>query len=117
MVVVHTAQGEQLIPAGSVQPGMSLFLANDQKGLTTVTEVTVMDPSTTRGLANILTGTETIVVNGLIGSHLAVSNVKSRARFVLKKLHSVIGAKGTRCVYRAMEWALDNFPKLKCIFH
>ena len=83
MVVTHTARGEKLVPAGSVKPGMFLCLANDERDLTEVTEVTTMDPAAARGLANVLTGPETIVVNGLLGSHLTASSAERPGRFML----------------------------------
>ena len=91
---------------------MFLYLANDKKDLTKVTEVTTMDPANASGLANVLTGPETIVVNGLLGSHLTETSAERPGRFMLQKVNALVGAKGTRCVYRAMEWALDNIPKL-----
>ena len=112
MVVRHTAQGKQLVPAGSIEPGMCLYLANGEEELTEVTGVTTMDPVSAKGLANILTGPETIIVNGLYGSHLTASSSERPARFMLWKVNAVAGAKGARCVYRAMEWALENIPKL-----
>ena len=70
--------------------------------------VTPVDTTTVNGLANILTSSETIVVNSVVGSVLTESSAKRSARTILKTVHAITGTKATRCVYRLMEWALDN---------
>ena len=112
MVIVHLGLETKLVPAGKVQPGMQIEAVaelNDRKCiLTEVVSVDVVDSNSVYGLANVLTASETIVVNGIVGSVLTESCAVRPARKLLKAINSIMGARVARCSYRIMEWALDN---------
>ena len=111
MVLVHEGLKTELIPAGKVQQGMQIQIVDEIGGecvLTDVTSVSPVAPNTVEGLANILTASETIIVNGVVGSVLSEKTTTRPGRKVLKAVHRVLGTKVARCTYRIMEWILDN---------
>ena len=111
MMIVHQGLNAELVPAGKVLPGMQIEIFDESVGKCVSTEVIAINPvasTTVEGLANILTASETIVVNGIVGSVLTESCAARPARKLLKAVHSVMGTKVARCTYRIMEWALDN---------
>ena len=90
---------------------MKIQIVDDIDGkfvLTKVTSVTPVTPHTVEGLANILTSSETIIVNGVVGSVLSETTTTRPGRKILKAVHKVLGTRVTRCTYRIMEWILDN---------
>ena len=67
------------MPARLIKPGSLVEVINDD-GLTImdeVIEVSPADPNSIKGLANVITGTETILVNGIVGSTLAESSTRT----------------------------------------
>jgi hypothetical protein len=80
MVIVHkdNAEKEELIPARLVQPGSYVKVVNADGNLelSKVISVTPTDAHSSRGLANVIVGTENIVVNGIVGSMWAESSFK-----------------------------------------
>ena len=112
MVIVHLGLETELVPAGKVQPGMQIEVVgelDDRKCiLTEVVSVDLVASTSIEGLANVLTASETIVVNGIVGSVLTESCAVRPARKLLKAVNSIMGTRVARCTYRIMEWALDN---------
>ena len=76
-----------------------------------VIDVSPADPSSIKGLANIHTGTETIVVNGIVGSSLAESSTSTLAmriaRHGLHLVNKLAGPNFARSGYRMAEWLLE----------
>ena len=112
MILVHDAHKQELVPARLVRPGSQVEVTSGD-GLTMLDEVidvSPADPSAVRGLANIHTGTETIVVNGVVGSTLAETSIGTMtmriARRGLHLLNSVAGPNVTRRGYRMVEWLM-----------
>ena len=75
-----------------------------------VIDVSPADPSSIKGLANIHTGAETIVVNGVVGSTLSETSTGTLARRIARRglhlLNSVAGPNVTRRGYRMAEWLM-----------
>ena len=112
MTLVHDAHIQELVPARLVRPGSQGEVTSGD-GLTMldeVIEVSPADPSTIKGLANIHTGAETIVTNGVVGSTHSeyTTNTVARkfARFGLLLLNQLAGPMVTRKGYRMAEWLL-----------
>ena len=78
MMPVHNEGKEELLPAREVKVGSHLTVVNDA-GNTELSEIIDVSKSETSGLANVLTGPETIVVNGIVGSIFAESTFKGVA--------------------------------------
>ena len=79
MTIVNQSYNQELVPARLIKPGSLVEVINDD-GLTIldeVIEVSAADPSSIKGLANVITGTETILVNGIVGSTLAESSTRT----------------------------------------
>ena len=79
MTIVNESQNQELVPARLIKPGSLVEVINDD-GLTVldeVIEVSQVDPNSIKGLANVITGTETILVNGIVGSTLAESSTRT----------------------------------------
>ena len=106
MVPVHSEGKEELLPARDVKVGSHLTIVNDA-GATELSEVIdVSAAEAPRGVANILTGTETLVVNGIVGSVLAETTLKGAAGVVRKAVlfaNNIAGTRAARYVYRAGE--------------
>ena len=112
MTLVHDSHRQELVPARLVRPGNWVEVMNGD-GLTMldeVIEVSPADPSTVKGLANIHTGAETIVANGVVGSTHSeyTTNTVARkfARYGLVLLNQLAGPEVTRKGYRMAEWLL-----------
>ena len=112
MVIVHVGLETELVPAGKVQPGMQIEVVDElgfeKRALTEVVSVDLVDQNSIEGLANVLTASETIVVNGIVGSVLTESCAVRPARKLLKAVNSIMGTRVARSTYRLMEWALNN---------
>ena len=115
MTLVHDAHKQELVPARLVRPGSQVEVTSGD-GLTMLDEVidvSPADPSAVRGLANIHTGAETIVVNGVVGSTLSEFTIGTLAKRIARRglhfLNSVAGPNVTRRGYRMAEWLLDCF--------
>ena len=114
MTLVHDAEKQELVPvpARLVRPGSQVEVTSAD-GLTMLDEVldvSPADPSSIEGLANILTGTDTIVVNGVVGSTLSENSTRTLARRIARRglhlLNSVAGPNVTRHGYRMAEWLM-----------
>ena len=113
MTLVHDSHRQELVPARLVRPGNWVEVMNGD-GLTMldeVIEVSPADPSTVKGLANIHTGAETIVANGVVGSTLSENTTRTMARkfarYGLVLLNQLAGPMVTRKGYRMAEWLLE----------
>ena len=108
MMHVHNEGNDELLPARDVKVGDQLTVVNDA-GETELSEVIdISAAEATNGVANILTGPETLVVNGIVGSVYAETTFKGVAgvgRHVVKFAYSVAGARAARYTYRTAEWA------------
>ena len=112
MTLVHDAHKPELVPARLVRPGSQVEVTTGD-GLTMLDEVidvSPADPSSVKGLANIHTGAETIVVNGVVGSTLSENSTRTLARRIARRglhlLNSVAGPNVTRHGYRMAEWLM-----------
>ena len=112
MTLVHDAHKPELVPARLVRPGSQVEVTTGD-GLTMLDEVidvSPADPSSVKGLANIHTGAETIVVNGVVGSTLSENSTRTLARRIARRglhlLNSVAGPNATRHGYRMAEWLM-----------
>ena len=98
----------ELVPAREVKAGSHITVVN-AAGIAELSEVVdVSAAELTGGLVNILTGAETIVVNGVVGSVHAETTFKGAAgvlRPVVNFAYKVAGARAARYTYRAAEWA------------
>ena len=109
-MIVNYSGKDELTPARLVRPGSKLTVMND-KGSTVLDEVidvSPADPSSFSGLANIVTSTETIVVNGIVGSMYAESSMKGfkfTCYKTLKVINDIAGARVARAAYRGVEMA------------
>ena len=70
--------------------------------------VTAGDTNTVNGLVNVLTGTETIIVNGIVGSIFSKLGANSTARTIMNASYKIAGVKATRYIYRLIEWTFEN---------
>ena len=108
MMPVHSDGKEELLPAREVKVGSHVTIVN-AAGITELSDVVdVSAAEVTGGLVNILTGAETIVVDGVVGSVYAESTFKGAAgvlRPVVNFAYKVAGARAARYTYRAAEWA------------
>ena len=112
MVPVHSEGKEELLPARDVKVGSHLTIVNDA-GATELSDVIdVSAAEAPRGVANILTGPETLVVNGVVGSVHAETTFKGAAGVVRKAVlfaNDIAGARAARYVYRTGEMIHDCF--------
>ena len=110
LMPVHSEGKEELLPARDVKVGSHLTIVNDA-GATELSEVIdVSAAPAPRGVANILTGPETLVVNGIVGSVHAETTFKGAAgviRRVVKFAHAIAGTRAARYVYRTGEMLHD----------
>ena len=86
MKIVSNSGKQELVPARLVKPGDWVEVMNDD-GLTTLDEVidvSQVDPSSIKGLANIITGTEKIIVNGVVGSTHSENTTRTLARKIAR---------------------------------
>ena len=101
----------ELVPAREVKAGSHITVVN-AAGIAELSEVVdVSAAELTGGLVNILTGAETIVVNGVVGSVHAETTFKGAAgvlRPVVNFAYKVAGARAARYTYRAAEWAFGQ---------
>ena len=106
MVPVQSEGKEELLPARDVKVGSHLTVVNDA-GNTELSEIVdISAAETTIGLANVITGPETIVVNGIVGSVHAETTFKGVAgvlRPVVKLAYTIGGARAARYTFRAAE--------------
>ena len=79
-----------------------------EKCLTEVVAITQVDPTTVNGLANVVTASETVIVNGIVGSVLSETGSIRPARKLLKTVHSILGTRVTRFTYRIVEWIVEH---------
>ena len=112
MMIVHKDLETVLLPAKKVQAGMKIEVMDDENfGKCTLSEVlsiTQVVATKYDGLANILTSSETIIVNGIVGSVHTETSAERPGRKLLKTVHSLMGTIITRWTYRILEWALEN---------
>ena len=73
-----------------------------------MTRVAPVEANTVKGLVNILTGDETVIVNGIVGSVLTETNIDTNARMLMRMIYPIAGVKATRYLYRSVEWAFEN---------
>ena len=86
MTIVNDSYEQKLVSARLIRPG-SWVEVIDNDGLTILDEVidvSPADPSSIKGLANIITGTETIVVNGIVGSTHSENTTRTLARKIAR---------------------------------
>ena len=86
MTIVKISDEQELVPVRLVRPGDLVEVINDD-GFTIldeVTDVSKADLSSVKGLANIITGAETIVVNGVVGSTLSENTTRTLARKIAR---------------------------------
>ena len=86
MTIVNDSYEQKLVTARLIRPG-SWVEVIDNDGLTILDEVidvSPADPSSIKGLANIITGTETIVVNGIVGSTHSENTTRTLARKIAR---------------------------------
>lgn len=106
MVPVHRAGKEELIPMREVTPGSHITVVNDE-GNTELSEVVdVRAVEAVEGVANITTGSETLVVNGIVGSihsEFTFRGIGDAVRPVVKLLNEVAGTRAARQAYRSAE--------------
>ena len=96
---------EGLLAAREVKVGSQLTVVNEA-GITEQSEVIDISKKEITGLANVLTGEETIVVNGIVGSIFAESTYKGVAgivRPVVQLAFAIGGARAARFTYRSGE--------------
>ena len=110
MMPVHSEGKEELLPARDVKVGNYLTIVNET-GNTEISEVVAVSTveRSVGGLANILTGAETIVVNGVVGSVHAETTFKGVAgvlRPIVKFAYNIAGARAARYTYRTAEMLL-----------
>ena len=86
MTIANVSGKQELVPARLIRPGDKVEVVNGE-GLTMLDEVIDVSPadqSSVKGLANIITGTETIVVNGIVGSIHSENTTKTFARKIAR---------------------------------
>ena len=86
MVIVHDSYKQELVPARLIKAGNKIEVMSDDGLiiLDEVTDVSPADPSSIKGLANVITGTETIVVNGIVGSTHSENTTRTLARKIAR---------------------------------
>ena len=111
-MIVNDSHKQELVPARLINPGNKVEIVNSE-GITVLDEVIDVSPAVTssiKGLANIHTSTETIIVNGIVGSTLAESSTRTVAmkvaRYGLILINKLAGPNMTRSSYRMAEWLL-----------
>ena len=96
-----------------MKTGDYLSVVNDS-GSVELTEVTcVTQQNSSSGLVNVLTGSETIIVNDIVGSVLTkriLGRESAGINFLqsFRAIHSVVGSRAGRCIYRMVERAIDS---------
>ena len=73
-----------------------------------VVAITQVDPTTVNGLANVITASETVIVNGIVGSVLSETGSTRPARKLLNAVHRIMGTRVTRFTYRIVEWLVEH---------
>jgi hypothetical protein len=86
MTIANVSGKQELVPARLIRPGDKVEVLNGE-GLTMLDEVIdviPVDPASIKGLANVITGTETIVVNGVVGSTVSENTTRTLARKIAR---------------------------------
>ena len=86
LTITHVSGKQELVPARLIRLGSKVEVL-DADGFTMLDEVIDVSPadqSSVKGLANIITGTETIVVNGIVGSIHSENTTKTLARKIAR---------------------------------